>query len=420
MASLRARLHAATGGLSPVFWVLWWGVLVNRAASFVVGFLALFLVRERGYGESAAGQVLALYGLGGMVASLAGGALADRVGRRVTMVASLALNAAAVGGLAAVRAPWLIAAVTLIAGAAGQMYPPALNAAVADVVPFAERPRAFGLVYWAANVGFGFGYALAGVVGTHSLPALFALDAATTCAFALLVALKVPETRPAGLEHDPVLAGLRRVLADGPFLGFLGLHLVALLVFTQWEVVFPLDVAAHGVGPGGYAFLLWLNCAGAVLLQPLLGPWLRGKDSARILACSALLFGLGYGLNTLEGGLPLYAVGVALWTLGEVLGFPAASTLTADLAPPALRGRYQGVFVTTWGAAFALSPLLSSALAAWAGARTVWLACLAAGALAALGHLAAAGPRRRLLATRAGEALASEPGEAPRRDGHAL
>ena len=215
MASLRARLHAATGGLSPVFWVLWWGVLVNRAASFVVGFLALFLVRERGFGESAAGQVLALYGLGGMVASLAGGALADRVGRRVTMVASLALNAAAVGGLAAVRAPWLIAAVTLLAGAAGQMYPPALNAAVADVVPFAERPRAFGLVYWAANVGFGFGYALAGVVGTHSLPALFALDAATTCAFALLVALKVPETRPAGLEHDPVLAGLRRVLADG-------------------------------------------------------------------------------------------------------------------------------------------------------------------------------------------------------------
>ncbi len=65
------------------------------------------------------------------------------------------------------------------------MNPPALNAAVADVVPFAERPRAFGLVHWAANVGFGFGYALAGVVGTHSLPALFALDAATTCAFAL-------------------------------------------------------------------------------------------------------------------------------------------------------------------------------------------------------------------------------------------
>ncbi len=64
VASLRTRLHAATGGLSPVFWVLWWGVLVNRAASFVVGFLALFLVRERGFGESAAGQVLALYGLG--------------------------------------------------------------------------------------------------------------------------------------------------------------------------------------------------------------------------------------------------------------------------------------------------------------------------------------------------------------------
>jgi MFS family permease len=406
--------------LSPVFWVLWWGVLLNRAASFVVGFLALFLVRERGFGVVAAGQIVALYGFGGMAASLVGGVLADRLGRRATMVASLALNAVAVGGLAAVRAPWLIAAFTLLAGATGQMYPPALNAAVADVVPLAERPRAFGLVYWAANVGFGFGYALAGAVGTRSLPALFALDAATTCAFALLVTLKVPETRPAGLEHDPVLAGLRRVLADGTFVAFLGLHLIALLVFTQWELVLPLDVAAHGVGPGGYAFLLWLNCAGAVILQPLLGPWLRGKDSARILAGSALLFGLGFGLNALGGSLSLYAAGVAVWTLGEVLGFPAASTLTAQLAPPALRGRYQGAFVTTWCAAFALSPLLSSALAERAGARAVWVACLAAGTVAALGHLAAAGPRRRRLASSAGETVAPAPGEGPRRDRHVV
>ena len=411
MTRLRARLDAAAGGLSPVFWVLWCGVLVNRAASFVVGFLALFLVRERGFGEAAAGQVVALYGLGGVIASLAGGALADRVGRRATMVGSLALNAAAVGALAAARAPWFISAVTLLAGAAGQTYPPALNAAVADVVPFADRPRAFGLVYWASNVGFGFGYALAGVAGTRSLPLLFALDAATTCAFALLVLVKVPETRPAGLEHEPVLVGLRQVIADGVFVRFLGLHLLSLLVFTQWEAVFPLDVSAHGVGPSGYAFLLWLNCAGAVFLQPLLGAWLRRKDCSRVLAASALLFGLGYGLNALGGSLALYTAGVVIWTLGEVLGFPAASALTADLAPPALRGRYQGLFVTTWGAAFALSPLLSTALAARAGARAVWLACLVAGALSAAGHLAAAGPRRRRLLLRAEEDPAA--GEAP-------
>lgn len=405
---LRARLHAAAGGLPPVFWVLWWGVLLNRAASFVVGFLALYLVQERGFGTAEAGRVVALYGVGGFFASVAGGAMADHLGRRVTMLVSLAGSAAAVAALAFARAPAVLGALTLLAGGFGQMYPPALNAAVADVVPFAERPRAFGLTYWAANVGFGLGYAVAGVVSARSLPALFLLDAGTTAAFALLVALRVPETRPASAGHHAVLAGLGRTLSDGPFMTFLGLNLVALLVFTQFQLMLGVDVTAHGVSRSGYAFLLWLNCAGAIVFQPLLGARIRAHDPTRALVASALLLGVGYGLNAFVGTLPLYALGTVIWTLGEVLGLPVASALAASLAPGSLRGRYQGVYGTTFSVAFGLSPLVSGELAARAGARAVWLACLGAGLLVALGHHAVAGPRRRRLAERAREAAAED------------
>lgn len=58
--SLRASVKAAAGGLSSVFWTLWWGLLVNRLASFVVAFLAIFLVRERGFSPAAAGWVVSL------------------------------------------------------------------------------------------------------------------------------------------------------------------------------------------------------------------------------------------------------------------------------------------------------------------------------------------------------------------------
>ena len=400
---LRARLHAFSGGLSPVFWVLWWGVLLNRAASFVVGFLALFLVQERGYGAAQAGRVVALYGVGGTLAALLGGTLADRVGRRTTMLASLFGSALSVAFLPFARSPALLSGLTFLAGATGQAYPPALNAAVADVVPLADRPRAFGLVYWGANIGFGLGYALAGVIGTRSLPALFLLDAATTTGFLGLVAWKVPETRPAPAHHHPALAGLRSLLGDRPFLALLGLHLLLLLVFTQWALMLGVDVAAHGVGRGGYAFLLWENCAGAVLFQPVLGPLLRRRDPTRALIASALLIGVGFGLNAVATTLPLYALGVLLWTLGEVMGMPVASALAASMAPPSLRGRYQGAYSTTFSVAFALSPLLSGELAARAGARAVWIACLAAGVLVAAGHALSAGARRRRLAERARE-----------------
>jgi MFS family permease len=381
-------------------------VLLNRAASFVLGFLALFLVQERGFETAAAGRMVALYGAGGVGAALLGGVLADRFGRRATMLWSLAANAAAVAAMAVVRAPAPLALLTLAAGASGQMYPPALNAAVADVVPFEGRARAFGLTYWASNVGFGLGFALAAAVGPHSLPALFVLDAATTLGFLALVALRVPETRPTQLEHPPALAGLARAFRDGPFVAFLGLSLVMLMVFAQWELMLPVDTAAHGVTRAGYAGLLWLNCALALVLQPLLAPTLRA-DPTRALVASALLFGLGYGLNAFVGTLPLYALGCVLWTLGEVTCLPVASALAASLAPPALRGRYQGAYGMIFSAAFMLSPLLSGELAARAGARAVWIACLVAGVLVALGHLLAAGPRRRRLAERAEEADAA-------------
>ncbi len=69
----------------------------------------------------------------------------------------------------------------------------------------------------------------------------------------------------------------------------------------------------------------------------------------------------GSGVNALAGTLPalaVYATGVVLWTLGEVSGFPVAAAIVADLAPPELRGRYQGAFSMAWGVAFTVAPVL--------------------------------------------------------------
>jgi len=109
----------------------------------------------------------------------------------------------------------------------------------------------------------------------------------------------------------------------------------------------------------------------------------------------AFLFGAGYGLYALGGGLVPYLLGTVLWTVGEVLGFPAASALVADLAPEALRGRYQGAFTMVAGLALALAPLLGGAIYGTFGATALWLGALALGSLAAAGHLLSRGPRRR-------------------------
>ncbi|ACL67727.1 major facilitator superfamily MFS_1 [Anaeromyxobacter dehalogenans 2CP-1] len=393
-----ASLRAALGGLPRTFWMVWTGMLVNRLASFVAPFLALFLVRERGFDAAEAGRIVAVYGLGVMVAGPLGGTLADRLGRRPTMLLGLVTGALSVAALALTRDPLALGALAFVNGATGEIYRPAMNAVVADVVPPADRTRAYGLVYWAINMGWSVGLSVAGLFAERHLSWLFFLDATTSLAFAGVLAFTVPETRPADVEPAPALAGLAQVFRDRVFVVFMVLALGGLMVFTQFQLAAPLDMAAHGVGPSGFAWLMALNGVGVVVLQPLLGARLRRYEPSRALAASALLFGIGFGVNALGGSVPLYVLGVMLWTLGEVVGFPVANAVVADLSPAALRGRYQGAYSMSWGVAFTLSPLIGGEVMSRFGARTLWIGTLVLGAILAAGHLAAAPARRRRLA----------------------
>ncbi len=397
---MRRRLREAVGGLSPVFWTLIAGMFVNRLASFVATFLALYLVRERGFEPNAAGRIVALFGVGVLVAGPVGGTLADAIGRRATMLLSFGLGSVSVGAIGFVRDPTALAALTFAASFTSELYRPAMSAAIADVVPFEHRARAWGLAYWAMNLGWTFGLALGGAIAARSFTALFLTDAATTLAFAAIVARRVPETRPRGTHVHSPLAGLARVFGDGTFVVFLLLNLVALVVFVQFQLAAPVDMNAHGVGPGTFAALLSINGLGVVILQPLAGPALARKDLGRLLAASALLIGSGFGVNALAGwlpALPVYLAGVVLWTMGEVVGFPAGATVVANLSPPELRGRYQGAFSMSWGVAFTIAPILGGEVLTRAGGPALWGTCFAIGVAVAAGHLVAAEPRRRRL-----------------------
>src|SRR5258705_2780634 len=69
--------------------VLCLGTLVNRAGTFLVPFLTLYLTSSLGLGAAFSTRAMGVFGLGGILASITGGQLADRLGRRRVMLASL-------------------------------------------------------------------------------------------------------------------------------------------------------------------------------------------------------------------------------------------------------------------------------------------------------------------------------------------
>ena len=402
MPRLRREIAAAVGGLPATFWWLWAGMLVNALAQFVFPFLALYLVR-RGLGAAQAGLLVSLMGVGGVVSGTLGGALADRIGRRPTMAASLLASAAATAALAFLRGPAAIAAGVLVLGLVSQMFRTAAQATIADVVPPADRVRAYGLSYWAVNLGFAVSLVVGGALAQASFTALFLADAATTLLFAVLVLWKVPETRPAAAAAAArgalLLAGIGAPLRDRVFAPFLLLNLAFAVILLQFNVAAPIDMARHGIAPATYGVLMALNGAVIALTQAVAARLTGRRDPSRVLALAAVLTGVGYGLFAVVRAPLLYSVAIVIWTLGEICHTPVATAVVASLSPVEERGRYQGAYGMSWGLATFLAPAVGSVVLDRAGAPWLWGGCLALGLTAAAGQLAAAPARRARLAS---------------------
>ncbi|WP_284117410.1 MFS transporter, partial [Streptomyces fragilis] len=244
VVSPRRALKETVSGLPPAFWWLWVSTLVNRLGAFVATFLALYLTLERGYSASYTGLVAALHGLGGVVSSVGAGVMTDRLGRRSTMLIAQLSTAASVAVLGFVSDPVSIAVVAFLVGMASNASRPAVQAMMADIVRPEDRVRAYSLNYWAINLGFAVSAAGAGFVAQVSYRAGFLVEAVMTLACAVVVFVKLPESRPESALQETAAdgkvggprVGLGTVLGDGRFMSLVGLSFVVALIFQQGYV----------------------------------------------------------------------------------------------------------------------------------------------------------------------------------------
>ncbi|MFT3914117.1 MAG: MFS transporter [Anaeromyxobacteraceae bacterium] len=377
-------------GLPGLYWVLFGGVALMALATFVFPFLALFLT-ARGYSVEEAGLLVSLFGAGSIPAGPIAGTLADRLGRRPTLVGALVAGAACTAALPFLEHPAVVAAGVLVLGVAIHAYFPAANAIVADVVPRERLGDAYGLMYWERNAGIAISFALGGALAARGYGLLFLADAATTFLFALVAWRFVPETRPAGAAAAGGGAprGYGVVLRDRRFVALMALALLWMVGLFQFMVALPVHMRAIGLDEARYGAVMAVNGAIILLLSPWAGRLGEAFDPAKVLAAGALLTGTGYGAYAVCTTPLQYAAATAVWSLGEVTTIPTLPALVAQLAPPDLRGRYQGALGTTFGTALAVAPALSGVVLGRLGAHAVWTGTAALCLVVAAGHLAA-------------------------------
>ncbi|WP_371653446.1 MULTISPECIES: MDR family MFS transporter [unclassified Streptomyces] len=399
VASLRRAARESVSGLPREFWWLWTSTLINRLGAFVATFMTLYLTHERGYSASYAGLVVSLHGLGGVISSLGAGVLTDRLGRRPTMMAAQTATAFSVALLGFMTDPAAIVAVAFLVGMASNASRPAVQAMMADIVKPEDRMRAFSLNYWAINLGFAVSAAGAGFVAQHSYLAGFLGEAALTLTCAVLVFLKLPESRPervatgksrgrgTGTASAPEPeVGLGTVFRDGRFMGVVGLSFLISLIFQQGYVGLPVAMGADGFSSADFGMAMAVNGVLIVALQIPVTRAIEHRDPRRLLIVSSLLAGYGFGLTAFAGSVAVYALTICVWTLAEIVNSPTQTGLVVRLSPVHGRGRYQGVYTMSWSVAALVAPLMSGFAVDHFGADWLWGACAVLGSVAAGGY----------------------------------
>jgi MFS family permease len=393
-----ARTDAAPGlwrnvrSMPGPAWVLFLGAFVNRAGTFVLVFLVIWLTEE-GYSPAQAGAAVSAYGLGALGASLLGGYLADRLGRRNAIALSMLSAAVTMLALSQAGTLPLVLVLSALAGLTSELYRPAAGALLADLLPPERRLTGYALYRLAINLGFAAGPAAAGLLAERSFFLLFVGEAASSAVFGLAALFFLPEgARSARVDEQPGEL-VRAIRGDRPFQLFLVASLLSAFVYFQQQGALPLHIVDQGLSFATFGALISLNGLVVVFLElPLTA--VTGRYAPRpVIAVGFLLTGIGFALTAWATDVPLLALTVVIWTIGEIAAMPVAQTYVADLAPLHLRGRYQGAWGLTFGLALVLAPVVGTTAYA-ASPTALWLSCGALGIVSALLVLGVT-PRRR-------------------------
>ncbi|MFD7987940.1 MFS transporter [Kitasatospora indigofera] len=391
-------------GLPPTVWTLFAGSIVNRLGYLVTPFLVFFLA-ARGVTGSETSYVLGALGAGNLLGPAVGGLLADRIGRRPTMLIGLLGAAAAQGALYVAPGVPTMAAAALLLSAAGATVGPAAYALMADAVDAERRRRAYALFGWGVNIGTAAAGVLGGYLAEHGYRLLFAVDAGTVLVYALVVVTRLREAGPVAKApaggRDGVGYGL--VLRDGLLMALLPLFGVQLFVYSLTEVALPLAVRDSGLSPAVYGAMAAVNALLVVGVQPFATAWLARLPQLPVQCAGSVLIAVGVALTGLADSIAGFAFSVVVWSLGEACVAGIAAAVVADLAPEHARGRYQGAFSWVWGLARFAALTLGVTLYTGVGAAALWWTALLGG----LGCSAATFALRGRVAHRTDHALAA-------------
>ena len=297
------------------------------------------------------------------------GTLVDRIGAKRVLLGANLIEAVGFTGYLFARSfvGVVIPAVLVYVGVTA--FWGSFSPVVASISEPGERERWFGFLGALRNASFAVGGLLAAVAITVGTRSAFTIVVAVNLAsyllaFVLLLPVDVQPPEAIGAADPAPRDGWSRVLHDAPYLLFVLANVTQALSALVLNVAMPVYCTKILDLPGWVAGIVFtINTVLIGVAQGLVVNAMAGFVRARIVAFGLLLYGCSYVVFLGAGhvgavlGVAIVMVGTVVYTSGELVAGPVMSTLSAEAAPPHLRGRYISVYQMSWTVAMTIAPV---------------------------------------------------------------
>ena len=373
------------------------GALFNSLGSgLTLPILIVYLNQVRGFSLTAASLILSWMAITGLAFSPISGHLVDKFGPRRIMLIAILIEALATVSWAFVNSineALLVGALSSLGHAAIW---PTQTTMMARMVNKEFRAKFFGLQFMMLNLGLGLGGMFSSLIVSVDDPAsftrLYVLDAMTYLIFfGFIYTLRgigdQIEKTQAEIDND---GGYRQVIADHVFMRLAVAKLLLVTFgYASLDAGLPTlltlfgELSVKALGP------IWAVNTGVIVLgQIFVLNRLNGRSRVQLMSAISLIWsgawviiGVSVSLDP-TATFALAATGVGIFAIGEMIWSSVGPSLTNELAPEHMRGRYNSVDGLIWVFAGAIGPALSGIMLQFE-LIAIWIGIIVTGQLVA-------------------------------------
>jgi MFS family permease len=381
------------------YWLMITGIVISTAGgSMIWPFLLIYASGKLHLPLSTVATLISINAGTGLFSSFLAGTLADKIGRKVVMVFSLALNGIAYFFLMSAETYPQFVVLMIFIGLSNPLYQVGADAMLADMIPSEKRTEAYAINRIANNAAFGLGPAVGGFLASTSYNLAFYGASAGFIIYSLLLFFLAKETldKTLSVTKTDSLAnpaqgaeGYARVFRDKGYMAFVSLMAIGLIAPTMVWILMPVySVTNFNISEVQYGWIPTTNALMCVFIQFSVTQITRRYKTLPVAAAGMLIYAIGAGSVALMTGFWGFWLSMVILTFGELTLVPTASKYVADTAPADSRGRYMSVYWLGWGLARTLAPLIGGFLNDNLFPQAIWIGGLLIGLTSTFGLIA--------------------------------